>query len=196
MSALDFGDQIQSEKFSELKPPLAKCTNMTYIFQIECTQNMAFFLGKVLLRYFATMYREHFSYSCLMFSCHLQRIPDAPSLLIVIPWIQMIANDGVAFWDLPKSILSKRKPTKVFLNIIRHSNKNRRQNSSSDGWGSAPKNILKINNFYRLFMFFLFTVDCLLSKPLQVRAYMLYLTSRFFLKFFDTFKTDSKNLCK
>jgi hypothetical protein len=85
LSAPDFGDQIQSEKLSEIKLSLVKCTNMTYILQIECTQNMAFFLGKVLLRYFATMYREQFSYSCLMFSCHLQRIPDAPSLLIVIP---------------------------------------------------------------------------------------------------------------
>ena len=35
----------------------------------------------------------------------------------------MIANDGVAFWDLPKSILSIRQQTKVFLKIIRHSNK-------------------------------------------------------------------------
>jgi hypothetical protein len=35
----------------------------------------------------------------------------------------MIAHDGVAFWDLPKSILSIRQQTKVFLKIIRHSNK-------------------------------------------------------------------------
>ena len=43
MSAPDFGDQIQSEKLSEIKLSLVKCTNMTYILQIECTQNMAFF---------------------------------------------------------------------------------------------------------------------------------------------------------